>query len=137
MFSELLGWDMYKVKEFIEYLYLKKKNIIFSSEINNKFCDSFFSSNFNTYDFKNKKLNNINSKKILFLMNIDGLDMYTAIKKSSEIISPEGIVTHIGYRLNKKILSLMHFNIKDREDLLIKLFLVKNGFHLRILNSLF
>ena len=61
-------------------------------------------------------------------MNIDGLDMYTAIKKSSEIISPEGIVTHIGYRLNKKILSLMHFNIKDREDFVNQIISCKEWF---------
>ena len=48
------------------------------------------------------------------LKNIDGLNLYTAIKKSSEIIAPEGIVTHIGYRLNKKILSLMYFKLKNR-----------------------
>ena len=55
---------------------------------------------------------------ILFLKNIEGLDLYTAVKKSSQIIAPEGLLTHMGYNLKKKILSLMHFNLKNRQDLI-------------------
>ena len=55
MFNDLLNWDLEKVKRFIEFLSLKKGNIVFSSEINNYNSDKFFTSNFNTYDFIKKK----------------------------------------------------------------------------------
>ena len=128
MFKNLLEWDFYDVKKFIEFLYEKKGSIIFSSEINNKLSDEFFQSNFNTYDFFENKINILNSKKILFLKNIDGLDLYTAIKKSNEIIAPEGIITHIGYHLNKKILSLMHFKLLNRQDFINQIISCKEWF---------
>ncbi len=128
MFNDLMDWNFDDVKKFIEFLSEKKGNIIFSSEINNNLSDNFFSSNFNSYDFKSNISSNINSKKILFLKNIDGLNLYTAIKKSSEIIAPEGIVTHIGYRLNKKILSLMYFKLKNRKDFINQIISCKEWF---------
>ena len=128
MFNDLLKWDLNKVKSFIEFLSVKKGNIIFSSEINNKISDEYFSKHFNSYDFNNDLSNNVNSKKILFLKNIDGINLYTAIKKSEVIIAPEGIVTHIGYRLRKNILSLMHFKLKDRKDFINQVISCKEWF---------
>ena len=80
MFKELLEWEFLKVKRFIEFLY-EKRSVIFSSEIYNESSDKFFQEHFNTYDFNEKKNYTINTKKILFLKNIDGLDLFTAIKK--------------------------------------------------------
>ena len=128
MFNDLLNWDLEKVKRFIEFLSFKKGNIVFSSEINNYNSDKFFTSNFNTYDFIKKKYYHINNNKVLFLKNIDGLDLYTAINRSSEIIAPEGIITHIGYHLKKKILSLMHFKLKDRQDFINQIISCKEWF---------
>ena len=128
MFKDLLEWDFFKVKKFIEFLHEKKGSVIFSSEINNKLSDSFFQESFNTYDFSENKSYIINSKKILFLKNIDGLDLYTAIKKSNEIVAPEGIITHIGYHLNKKILSLMHFKLLNRQDFINQIISCKEWF---------
>ena len=128
MFNNLMNWDLRKVKKFIEYLSDKKGEIVFSSEINNHKTDTFFLENFNTFDFNNNKFTKINNKKILFLKNIDGIDLYTAIKKCSEIIAPEGIITHIGYHLNKKILSLMHFNLKNRQDFINQIISCKEWF---------
>ncbi len=128
MFKELLEWDYQNVKKFIEYLAFKKGSVIFSSEIGNISSDQFFSNNFNSFDFVTKKENIINSKKILFLKNIDGLNLYTAIKNSSEIIAPEGIITHIGYYQKKKILSLMHFNLQNRQDFINQIISCKEWF---------
>ena len=128
MFKNLLNWDFTQVKKFIEFLSHKKEFVIFSSEINNKESDDFFSTHFNTFDFKSAKRTKINSKNILFLKNIDGIDLYTAIKKSSEIIAPEGIITHIGYHLEKKILSLMHFNLNHRQDFINQIISCKEWF---------
>ncbi len=128
IFNDLLNWDLDKVKTLIKFLSNKKGSLIFSSELNNKFCDDYFYAHFNSYDFKLKKLNKINSEKILFLKNIDGLDLFTAIKNSKQIIAPEGIITHIGYYLNKKILSLMHFKLKNRKDFINQIISCKEWF---------
>ena len=128
MFDELLNWNLNKVKNFIEFLSQKKGYIIFSSEINNKESDIFFQKNFNTFNFAKGEETKINSKNILFLKNIDGIDLYTVIKKSSEIIAPEGIITHIGYHLKKKILSLMHFNLNNRQDFINQIISCKEWF---------
>lgn len=128
MFKELLEWDLNTVKKFIEFLSSKKGNIIFSSEINNANTDNFFYENFNSYDFSTKKKKIINEKKVIFLKNIDGQDLYTAIKKSSEIIAPEGIITHIGYFLKKNILSLMHFKLKNKQDFINQIISCKEWF---------
>ena len=90
--------------------------------------EEYFSKHFNSYDFNNEITNNINSKNILFLKNIDGINLYTAIKKSESVVAPEGIVTHIGYRLRKNILSLMHFKLKDRKDFINQIISCKEWF---------
>ncbi len=128
MFNDLLNWDFAKVKKFIEFLSFKKGNLVFSSELNYKLSDEFFTKNFNSYDFGNNKENIVNSKKVLFLKNIDGLNLYSAIKNSSEIIAPEGIITHIGHHLQKKILSLMHFNLRNRQDFINQIISCKEWF---------
>ena len=115
-FEKNLMWDLNKVIKLIEYLSKKFENLIFTSEYKDNEINNFFSSNFNTYDCNNKKLNSINKKNIFFLKDIDGYDLFETINRSSKIISPEGIMTHIGYFLKKPILSLMHFNFHNKID---------------------
>ena len=54
--------------------------------------------------------------------------MFDAVNKSSKIISPEGIITHIGYYLNKQILGLMHFNMNNRQDFINQIISCKEWF---------
>ena len=70
----------------------------------------------------------MNTKNIFFLKNIDGYDLYDAVRKSSKIISPEGIITHMGYYLNKQILALMHFNLNNRQDFINQIISCKEWF---------
>ena len=128
LFSELLEWDFVKVKKFLEFLSTKKKYLIFSSEINNDDSDNFFYENFNSIDFKSLKYNKINEQNILFLKNIDGINLFNAIKGSIDIVAPEGIVTHIGYFLKKDILALMHFKLNNKEDFKNQLIACKEWF---------
>ena len=75
----------------------------------------------------NKKIN-LNKKNIFFLKDIDGYDLFDAVKKSSRIISPEGIITHMGYYLKKPILALMHFNLYNRQDFISQIISCKEWF---------
>ena len=65
---------------------------------------------------------------IIFLKNIDGYDLFDAINRSSKIISPEGIMTHIGYFLQKPILALMHFKLNNRRDFINQIISCKEWF---------
>ena len=43
-------------------------------------------------------------------------------------ISPEGIITHMGYYLKKPTLGLMHFNLRNRQDFINQIISCKEWF---------
>ena len=55
-------------------------------------------------------------KNIVFLNNLDGESLFYIIKNSTKVISPEGIMTHIGYYCKIKTLALLHFNLRNSAD---------------------
>ncbi len=128
LFNELLNWDLNTVNELIYFLSNKFENICFSSELNDNEINSFFVSKFNHYNFDDNKIININDKNILFLKNIDGSNLFDAVKKSTKIISPEGIITHMGHFLEKPTLALMYFHLKNRRDFINQVISCKEWF---------
>ncbi len=128
LFENLLKWDLDTICSLLDILSKKHDNILFSSEINDEEINNFFSNKFNTFDFINNKKINLNNKNIFFLKDIDGYNLFDAIKKSSKIISPEGIITHMGYYLKKPILALMHFNLYNRRDFISQIISCKEWF---------
>ena len=127
-FNELLNWDLETVSKFLFFLNEKYENICFSSELNDEKINEFFLNKFNHYDF-NKGINKIiNNKNIFFLKNIDGNNLFDAVNKSTEIVSPEGIITHMGYFLQKPILALMHFKLKNKRDFIQQIISCKEWF---------
>ena len=127
-FSELLNWDLDVVSNFLYFLNEKYENIYFSSELNDKKVNEFFINKFNHYDFDNKKKITTNKRNIFFLKDIDGFNLFEAVQKSSKIISPEGIITHMGYFLNKPILALIFFQLNDRRDYINQVISCKEWF---------
>ena len=128
MFDELLNWTLNDVNNLIKFLSDKFDNILFSSEINNNIVDKHFSHHFNTFNFSDNKEYFINNKNIYFLKNIDGYDLFKAVKGSAKIVAPEGIISHIGYFLKKDILALMHFNLNNRQDFINQIISCKEWF---------
>ncbi len=128
IFKNLLDWDLNNIKKLINFLYELKGSVIFSSEINDQESDTFFLSEFNSYDFKKEISNKINDKKILYLKNIDGQNLYSAINESKFIVAPEGIITHIGYHLKKNIFSLLFFRLKNKKDFIKQVISCKEWF---------
>ena len=128
LFENLLKWDLDTVYKFIELLSTKYENILFSSEINDVDKNNFFSNKYNSFDFINNKKTDLNKKNIIFLKDIDGYNLFDAVKKSSRIISPEGIITHMGYYLKKPILALMHFNLSNKRDFVSQIISCKEWF---------
>ena len=128
LFENLLKWDIDTTSKFIELICKKYENVLFSSELNDEKRNNYFSNRYNTFDYNQNKYAQINAKNIFFLKNIDGYNLFDAVKKSSKIISPEGIITHMGYYLNKPILALMHFNLKNRQDFINQIISCKEWF---------
>ena len=128
LFENLLKWDLNTICNFLDILSNKFENIMFSSEINDEEKNKFFSSKFNTFDFVANKKIDLNKKNIFFLKDIDGYNLFDAVKKSSRIISPEGIITHMGYYLKKPILALMHFNLTNKRDFISQIISCKEWF---------
>lgn len=128
LFQNLLKWDIDKASDLIEFLNKKYKYVLFSSEINNDLISNYFSKKFNQFDFPNNKEIKINDKNIFFLKDVDGYNLFDVVKKSSKVISPEGIMTHIGYFLKKPVLALMHFNLNDRQDFINQIISCKEWF---------
>jgi len=127
-FKNLLNWDLNNVSSLLEFFNNNYENVLFSSELHNENSNNFFLAKYNTFDFTNNKKYLINKKKIFFLKDIDGYDLFDAVNKSSKIISPEGIITHMGYFLKKPSLALMHFNLRNRRDFISQVISCKEWF---------
>jgi hypothetical protein len=127
-FENLLSWELKKVTKLIIFLSKNFQNVLFSSELFNKSANDFFLKNFNTFDFITNEKYTITKDNIIFLKDIDGFDLFDAVNKSSKIISPEGIITHMGYFLDKPTLALMHFNLKNRRDFINQIISCKEWF---------
>ena len=128
LFEYLLNWKLDDINNFLNFLITKYENVIFSSEIKNDKLNEHFSNLFNTYNYNDKTFHKVNDKKIYFLKDIDGYDLFDAINNSHKIIAPEGIITHIGYFLKKPILVLMHFHLKNKKDFISQLISCKEWF---------
>lgn len=128
LFEHLLNWKLDDINNFLNFLTNKYENVIFSSEIKDARLNEHFSNLFNTYNYDDKTFHKINDKKIYFLKDIDGYDLFDAIHNSYKIIAPEGIITHIAYFLKKPLLALMHFHLKDKKDFINQLISCKEWF---------
>ena len=127
-FNKLLKWDLDKVSDLLNYLSTKYENVIFSSELFNEKINDYFLNKYNNYNFELRQINIINDKNIYFLKNVDGNNLFDAVKRSTKIISPEGIITHMGYYLKKSVLALMHFNLKNNKDFVSQIISCKEWF---------
>ena len=127
-FNKLLEWDLDKVSELLNFLSTKYDNVMFSSELFNKKINNYFLNKYNNYNFEHHQINIINDKNIFFLKDVDGNNLFDAVKRSSKIISPEGIITHMGYYLKKSVLALMYFNLKDNKDFISQIISCKEWY---------
>jgi len=128
LFNDLLGWSLDDIDNLLIFFSKKNKNIMFSSELNNTQVNNHFLNKYNSFDFNNKTHSNINENGIFFLKDVEGYDLFDIVRKSSNVIAPEGIITHMAYFLKKPILSLMHFKLNDRRDFINQIISCKEWF---------
>ena len=128
LFNDLLGWSLENIDNLLEILRKKNKNVIFSSELNNIHVNNHFLKKYNSFDFYNKSQNKLNEKGIFFLKDIEGYDLFDIVKKSTNVVAPEGIITHMAYFFKKPILALLHFNLNNRRDFINQIISCKEWF---------
>ena len=128
LFNDLLGWSLEDIDNLLHFLIKKNKNIIFSSELNNTYINNHFLKKYNSFDFYNKTQKNINDKGIFFLKDVEGYDLFDIVRNSTNVVAPEGIITHMAYFLKKPILALMHFNINNKRDFINQIISCKEWF---------
>ena len=107
-----LGWGLNDItilfNEFVHY----GNNVVFTKDIETDKYNFLFKENFNSYDFTSKKFID-NKKKILFFDNIVGKDLFNVIKYSHKIVAFHGMMTNLGFLLNKPVLDLFHCNMSS------------------------
>jgi hypothetical protein len=128
LFKGLLNWELDKIINLLNFFSETKYHVLFSSEIFNEKINNYFSKQFNTYDYNTYKRSIINKKKIIFLKDVDGYNLFDAVNKSSKVICPEGIISHMSYFLNKPLLALIHFKLKNRQEFKDQLISCKEWF---------
>ena len=110
-----LGWGISELSllfnEFLKY----SKNVVLTKDIELDENTKILKDNFNSFDFKS--LSYINkSKKIIFLDNIDGEDLYNVIRLSKKVIAFHGMIPSLASINKVSVLELFHCNIKNWND---------------------
>ena len=81
---EDLGWGRDGLNKIINEILKYYQNVVLINDIEPSNDNIFFKKEYNWYDFKKEKYEKNNSK-ILYLENIDGLDLFNAIKFSKKL----------------------------------------------------
>tara|TARA_B100000686_G_scaffold341530_1_gene419057 strand:+ start:55 stop:552 length:498 start_codon:yes stop_codon:yes gene_type:complete len=125
MICEELGWGLNELKILFNELSNYYDNIVFTRDIagwdqsrgekNKAGKDISFEETFNLYDLESNKLINNNSN-VLIIDNVFGEDLFSVINNSEKVISFHGMMTLIGYVLDKKVLDLWHCRINSWND---------------------
>jgi len=114
IFNEL-NWKFKELellfKEFKKYC----NNIVVTKDIEFDENNNIFRKNFNSYDYKSKKFID-NNNNILFFDNVVGEDLFNIINYSNKVIAFHGMMTNLGFLLNKQVLDLYHCKINSWED---------------------
>ena len=112
---DALGWGILEIKLLLDELLKYSANVVITKDIEVNENSKILKEHFNSFDFKSNNYLNKN-KKIIFLDNIDGKDMYNVIKLSRKIVAFHGMITQLGSINKKKILDLYYCNIKNWND---------------------
>ena len=108
-FDELLSL-LNELKKYKDFVYITKDN--FKDEYND-----IFKKNFNYYSFKSKKLVD-NNKKIFFLDDVEGIDLFNVIGFSDKVVGCHGMSTNLASLLRKQVLDLFYIKMNDYETYL-------------------
>tara|TARA_B100000029_G_scaffold369562_1_gene363416 strand:+ start:1101 stop:2144 length:1044 start_codon:yes stop_codon:yes gene_type:complete len=129
MFEEL-EWGTDGLDRIVNEMLKYCSNVVLINDIKPSNDNMLFKKKYNWYDFKEGKRGSNNSK-ILYLENIDGIDMFNVIKLSKKTIACHGTITLLGNLTKVPILDLFHCKIKNKDDYHRN----KNSFHEHMPNN--
>tara|TARA_B100000686_G_scaffold351627_1_gene450933 strand:+ start:917 stop:1942 length:1026 start_codon:yes stop_codon:yes gene_type:complete len=114
IFNEL-NWKYKELELLFREFHKYCNNIVITKDIEFDENNNLFKQNFNSYDFKSKKFID-NNKNIMFFDNVVGEDLFNIINYSNKVIAFHGMMTNLGFLLNKQVLDLYHCKINSWED---------------------
>ncbi len=121
-FFELLNWDFNQIVQFLNILKSKYEYVLFCSdkEINEKtkYYVDFFLKQYSNIDFNVNQFNRKNNIKVIYLNNLNSLDMFQVAKLAKYNIGPHGIISHLSYFHKVPSLNLFNFVISKKSDLI-------------------
>ena len=119
-FFELLKWDFNHIVKFLNILNSKYEHVLFCSDKeinkNTKYYVDFFLKEFSSIDFNVNQYNHKNNIKIIYLSNLNAIDMFHITKLAKYNIGPHGIISHLSYFHNVPSLNLFNFVISKKSD---------------------
>ena len=121
-FFEILKWDFNHIMKFLYFLNKKYEYVLFCSDKEtNKNTRKYV--NFFLKEFSHINLNEIHSdfkknKKIIYLNNLDSLDMFQVTKLAKFNIGPHGILSHLSYFHKIPSLNLFNFEVSNKSDVI-------------------
>jgi hypothetical protein len=96
----------------------KFKYIVFFSDIEKTVSNNFFIDNLNFIDCKSMTTHFKSANpNIIYLHNINIENLFSLVEKSSQVLSPHGLMTHMAKFYKKKNLNLFNFIISNKSDL--------------------
>ena len=121
---EKLSWGRDGLLQIITHLNKYYSKIILINDIEGGSDNEFFKGIYDWFDFKTRN-SSINNHNVIYLENIDGLDLFNVIKKAKKTIACHGTITLLGNLVNTPILDLFNCQINSYEDF----YQYKNSFH--------
>ena len=116
-FFDELSWSTNEFEKIINFLNVKNKYILFSSDFEISNYNKYFESKYSVLNFGNDTVQLINKKKnIFFLRNIDAKNLFLIIKKADKILCPHGLVTHISNFFEKNSVNMFSIKINNKSD---------------------
>ena len=112
---EELEWGTEGLDKIMNEMLKYYSNAVLINDIEPSNDSMIFKKKYNWYDFKESKLGNNNSK-ILYLSNIDGINMFNAIRLSKKTIACHGTITLLGYLIKVPILDIFYCKIKNKNS---------------------
>ena len=121
---EKLSWGRDGLLQIITHLNKYYSKIILINDIEGGSDNEFFKGIYDWFDFKTRN-SSINNHNVIYLENIDGLDLFNVIKKAKKTIACHGTITLLGNLVNTPILDLFNCEINSNKDF----YQYKNSFH--------
>ncbi len=121
-FFEILKWDLNQINDFLNFLNKKYEYVLFCSDKENnnntmKYV-KFFLKEFSYIDLDKGKSFYNHNKKIIYLKNLDSLDMFQITKLADRNIGPHGILSHLSYFHKVPSLNLFNFKVLSKNDVI-------------------